>query len=147
MNYPYSSVMDSEWSSSSSFVFFRKGSPCLFLGDDIPNNSLCVSGARDQTTHSCIPSSSPASTYSALDRDRDRVSVLYFKRTLTCHGISAVSGKAGAVVGAFVFLYTTQNQDTFKAYAGFLTAIGGEEFTNCAGCGQLLRNDVYVYEM
>jgi PHS family inorganic phosphate transporter-like MFS transporter len=29
----------------------------------------------------------------------------------TCHGISAASGKLGAIVGSFGFLYLAQNQD------------------------------------
>ncbi|GJY99585.1 inorganic phosphate transporter 1-4 [Tanacetum coccineum] len=37
----------------------------------------------------------------------------------TCHGISAASGKLGAIVGAFGFLYLAQNQDPTKTDAGY----------------------------
>ncbi|KAG6495778.1 hypothetical protein ZIOFF_043605 [Zingiber officinale] len=33
----------------------------------------------------------------------------------TCHGISAATGKMGAIVGAFGFLYLAQNPDPAKA--------------------------------
>ncbi|KAA8550755.1 hypothetical protein F0562_002439 [Nyssa sinensis] len=42
----------------------------------------------------------------------------------TCHGISAASGKLGAIVGAFGFLYLAQNQDQAKADAGYPAGIG-----------------------
>ncbi|GAA0142362.1 secondary carrier transporter [Lithospermum erythrorhizon] len=42
----------------------------------------------------------------------------------TCHGISAASGKLGAMVGAFGFLYLAQNQDPAKADAGYPAGIG-----------------------
>ncbi|KAG2701058.1 hypothetical protein I3760_06G025900 [Carya illinoinensis] len=42
----------------------------------------------------------------------------------TCHGISAASGKAGAIVGAFGFLYASQNQDKSKADPGYPAGIG-----------------------
>ncbi|KAF5459371.1 hypothetical protein F2P56_023323 [Juglans regia] len=42
----------------------------------------------------------------------------------TCHGISAASGKLGAIVGAFGFLYLAQNQDKSKADAGYPAGIG-----------------------
>ncbi|OWM70075.1 inorganic phosphate transporter 1-4-like [Punica granatum] len=42
----------------------------------------------------------------------------------TCHGISAASGKAGAIIGAFGFLYAAQNQDKSKANAGYPAGIG-----------------------
>ncbi|OVA14892.1 General substrate transporter [Macleaya cordata] len=42
----------------------------------------------------------------------------------TCHGISAASGKAGAIIGAFGFLYLAQNQDPKKADAGYPAGIG-----------------------
>ncbi|KAF8388224.1 hypothetical protein HHK36_026890 [Tetracentron sinense] len=42
----------------------------------------------------------------------------------TCHGISAASGKAGAIVGAFGFLYAAQNQDKTKTDAGYPAGIG-----------------------
>ncbi|KAI9080582.1 hypothetical protein K1719_037443 [Acacia pycnantha] len=37
----------------------------------------------------------------------------------TCHGISAASGKLGAIVGSFGFLYLAQNKDKSKADAGY----------------------------
>lgn len=42
----------------------------------------------------------------------------------TCHGISAASGKLGAIVGAFGFLYLAQNQDKTKTDAGYHPGIG-----------------------
>ncbi|XP_057795582.1 probable inorganic phosphate transporter 1-5 [Salvia miltiorrhiza] len=42
----------------------------------------------------------------------------------TCHGISAAAGKAGAIVGAFGFLYAAQNQDGRKTDAGYPSGIG-----------------------
>ncbi|KAM7521706.1 hypothetical protein LguiA_011608 [Lonicera macranthoides] len=42
----------------------------------------------------------------------------------TCHGISAASGKLGAIVGAFGFLYLAQNQDKSKTDAGYPPGIG-----------------------
>ncbi|KAK4478199.1 hypothetical protein RD792_017482 [Penstemon davidsonii] len=42
----------------------------------------------------------------------------------TCHGISAAAGKAGAIVGAYGFLYAAQNQDRTKVDAGFRPGIG-----------------------
>lgn len=42
----------------------------------------------------------------------------------TCHGISAASGKAGAIIGAFGFLYAAQNQDRSKTDAGYPAGIG-----------------------
>ncbi|XP_075650468.1 inorganic phosphate transporter 1-4-like [Castanea sativa] len=42
----------------------------------------------------------------------------------TCHGISAAAGKAGAIVGAFGFLYLAQNKDKAKADAGYPAGIG-----------------------
>lgn len=42
----------------------------------------------------------------------------------TCHGISAASGKAGAIVGAFGFLYASQSQDKSKADPGYPAGIG-----------------------
>ncbi|KAJ8762807.1 hypothetical protein K2173_022936 [Erythroxylum novogranatense] len=42
----------------------------------------------------------------------------------TCHGISAAAGKAGAIIGAFGFLYAAQNQDKDKADAGYPAGIG-----------------------
>lgn len=42
----------------------------------------------------------------------------------TCHGISAASGKLGAMVGAFGFLYAAQSKDPAKTDAGFPPGIG-----------------------
>ncbi|KAG9141827.1 hypothetical protein Leryth_013954 [Lithospermum erythrorhizon] len=42
----------------------------------------------------------------------------------TCHGISAASGKAGAIIGAFGFLYASQSQDKTKTDAGYPAGIG-----------------------
>jgi len=40
----------------------------------------------------------------------------------TCHGISAAAGKAGAIIGAFGFLYASQ--DSVNPAAGFPPGIG-----------------------
>ncbi|KAL3812476.1 hypothetical protein ACJIZ3_013745 [Penstemon smallii] len=42
----------------------------------------------------------------------------------TCHGISAAAGKAGAIVGAYGFLYAAQNKDRTKVDAGYHPGIG-----------------------
>ncbi|MFS7973784.1 putative ABC-type phosphate transporter [Helianthus anomalus] len=42
----------------------------------------------------------------------------------TCHGISAASGKLGAIVGAFGFLYLSQNKDPAKTDHGYPPGIG-----------------------
>ncbi|KAJ1298766.1 hypothetical protein BS78_01G479000 [Paspalum vaginatum] len=42
----------------------------------------------------------------------------------TCHGISAAAGKAGAIVGAFGFLYAAQSQDRAHVDAGYSPGIG-----------------------
>ncbi|XP_078166630.1 putative inorganic phosphate transporter 1-4 [Carex rostrata] len=42
----------------------------------------------------------------------------------TCHGISAASGKAGAIVGAFGFLYAAQNKDPKLTDPGYPAGIG-----------------------
>jgi len=42
----------------------------------------------------------------------------------TCHGISSATGKLGAMVGAFGFLYLAQSQDPKKADAGYPAGIG-----------------------
>ncbi|KAM7279138.1 hypothetical protein ACFE04_006272 [Oxalis oulophora] len=42
----------------------------------------------------------------------------------TCHGISAASGKAGAIIGAFGFLYAAQSTDPKKTDAGYPAGIG-----------------------
>lgn len=42
----------------------------------------------------------------------------------TCHGISAAAGKAGAIIGAFGFLYLAQSPDAAKTDAGYPPGIG-----------------------
>lgn len=42
----------------------------------------------------------------------------------TCHGISAASGKAGAIIGAFGFLYAAQSTDKTQTDAGYPPGIG-----------------------
>ncbi|XP_061364539.1 low affinity inorganic phosphate transporter 1-like [Gastrolobium bilobum] len=42
----------------------------------------------------------------------------------TCHGISAAAGKAGAIIGAFGFLYASQDKDRTKRDAGYPAGIG-----------------------
>jgi PHS family inorganic phosphate transporter-like MFS transporter len=42
----------------------------------------------------------------------------------TCHGISAAAGKAGAIVGAFGFLYSSQSPNPKNTDAGYPTGIG-----------------------
>ncbi|PPS18222.1 hypothetical protein GOBAR_AA02355 [Gossypium barbadense] len=42
----------------------------------------------------------------------------------TCHGISAAAGKAGAIVGAFGFLYAAQSTDPAKTDTGYPPGIG-----------------------
>ncbi|KAH9302722.1 hypothetical protein KI387_014305 [Taxus chinensis] len=42
----------------------------------------------------------------------------------TCHGISAAAGKAGAIVGAFGFLYAAQSTHKKETDAGYPTGIG-----------------------
>ncbi|XP_028780717.1 probable inorganic phosphate transporter 1-5 isoform X2 [Neltuma alba] len=42
----------------------------------------------------------------------------------TCHGLSAAAGKAGAIVGAFGFLYAAQSKDPKKTDAGYPPGIG-----------------------
>ncbi|EFJ36212.1 hypothetical protein SELMODRAFT_438081 [Selaginella moellendorffii] len=42
----------------------------------------------------------------------------------TCHGISAAAGKAGAIVGAFGFLYLSQNQHEGQQEHGYPTGLG-----------------------
>lgn len=52
----------------------------------------------------------------------------------TCHGISAAAGKAGAIVGAFGFLYAAQNQDPGKTDAGYPPGIGIKNSLIVLGC-------------
>ncbi|KMT16628.1 hypothetical protein BVRB_3g049140 [Beta vulgaris subsp. vulgaris] len=42
----------------------------------------------------------------------------------TCHGISAAAGKAGAIVGAFGFVYASQEKDPAKRDHGYPAGIG-----------------------
>ncbi|KAK2443050.1 putative inorganic phosphate transporter 1-5 [Trifolium repens] len=42
----------------------------------------------------------------------------------TCHGISSAAGKAGAIIGAFGFLYASQSKDPKKRDAGYPAGIG-----------------------
>ncbi|KAG8370409.1 hypothetical protein BUALT_Bualt14G0113900 [Buddleja alternifolia] len=42
----------------------------------------------------------------------------------TCHGISAAAGKAGAIVGAYGFLYAAQSTDKTKTEHGYPPGIG-----------------------
>jgi PHS family inorganic phosphate transporter-like MFS transporter len=42
----------------------------------------------------------------------------------TCHGISAAAGKAGAIIGAFGFLYAAQSTDPAHVDAGYRPGIG-----------------------
>jgi PHS family inorganic phosphate transporter-like MFS transporter len=42
----------------------------------------------------------------------------------TCHGISAASGKVGAIIGSFGFLYLAQSPDPAKTAHGYLPGIG-----------------------
>ncbi|XP_073136151.1 low affinity inorganic phosphate transporter 1 [Henckelia pumila] len=52
----------------------------------------------------------------------------------TCHGISAASGKAGAIVGAFGFLYAAQPKDPSKRDAGYPAGIGVKYSLIVLGC-------------
>ena len=42
----------------------------------------------------------------------------------TCHGISAAAGKAGAIIGAFGFVYASQEKDPAKRDPGYPAGIG-----------------------
>ncbi|EYU18336.1 hypothetical protein ABFS82_07G046600 [Erythranthe guttata] len=52
----------------------------------------------------------------------------------TCHGISAAAGKAGAIIGAYGFLYAAQNQDKAKTDAGYPPGIGIKNALIILGC-------------
>ncbi|KAL8525199.1 hypothetical protein ACS0TY_014718 [Phlomoides rotata] len=52
----------------------------------------------------------------------------------TCHGISAAAGKAGAIVGAYGFLYASQNKDKTKTDVGFPPGIGIKNSLIVLGC-------------
>ncbi|XP_020113373.1 inorganic phosphate transporter 1-6-like [Ananas comosus] len=56
----------------------------------------------------------------------------------TCHGISAASGKLGAIIGSFGFLYLAQNPDPAKADHGYPPGIGvRNSLFLLAGCNLL----------
>ncbi|KAG1361394.1 inorganic phosphate transporter 1-4 [Cocos nucifera] len=56
----------------------------------------------------------------------------------TCHGISAASGKLGAIVGSFGFLYLAQNHDPAKTDHGYPPGIGvRNSLFLLAGCNLL----------
>jgi len=56
----------------------------------------------------------------------------------TCHGISAAAGKAGAIVGAFGFLYAAQDKDPAKRDYGYPAGIGvRNSLFLLAGCNLL----------
>ncbi|KAL1536140.1 Low affinity inorganic phosphate transporter 1 [Salvia divinorum] len=52
----------------------------------------------------------------------------------TCHGISSAAGKAGAMVGAFGFLYAAQSKDPKKTEAGYPAGIGVRNSLLVLGC-------------
>ncbi|KAI3459500.1 hypothetical protein Pfo_016163 [Paulownia fortunei] len=52
----------------------------------------------------------------------------------TCHGISAAAGKAGAIVGAFGFLYAAQPKDPTKRDVGYPAGIGIKYSLIVLGC-------------
>ncbi|KAI3459501.1 hypothetical protein Pfo_016164 [Paulownia fortunei] len=52
----------------------------------------------------------------------------------TCHGISAAAGKAGAIVGAYGFLYAAQSTDPAKTDAGYPPGIGVKNSLIVLGC-------------
>ncbi|TMW86874.1 hypothetical protein EJD97_020766 [Solanum chilense] len=56
----------------------------------------------------------------------------------TCHGISAAAGKAGAIVGAFGFLYAAQSTDPSKVDTGYPTGIGVKNALIVLGCVNFL---------
>ncbi|XP_022138411.1 inorganic phosphate transporter 1-4-like [Momordica charantia] len=56
----------------------------------------------------------------------------------TCHGISAASGKAGAIVGAFGFLYAAQSKDPNLTDPGYPTGIGVKNSLIVLGCVNFL---------
>ncbi|ONL93412.1 phosphate transporter protein10 [Zea mays] len=56
----------------------------------------------------------------------------------TCHGISAASGKVGAIIGSFGFLYLAQSQDPAKTAHGYAPGIGvRNSLLLLAGCSFL----------
>ncbi|XP_047940775.1 probable inorganic phosphate transporter 1-3 [Salvia hispanica] len=56
----------------------------------------------------------------------------------TCHGISAAAGKAGAIIGAFGFLYAAQPKDLSKRDHGYPAGIGIKNTLIVLGCVNLL---------
>ncbi|XP_058077920.1 low affinity inorganic phosphate transporter 1-like [Magnolia sinica] len=56
----------------------------------------------------------------------------------TCHGISAAAGKAGAIVGAFGFLYAAQSKDRTKTDHGYPPGIGVKNALIVLGVSNLL---------
>ncbi|CAA2980555.1 inorganic phosphate transporter 1-4-like isoform X3 [Olea europaea var. sylvestris] len=56
----------------------------------------------------------------------------------TCHGISAAAGKAGAIIGAFGFLYAAQPTDPNKTDAGYPPGIGIRNSLIVLGCVNFL---------
>ncbi|XP_068640440.1 inorganic phosphate transporter 1-4-like [Aristolochia californica] len=56
----------------------------------------------------------------------------------TCHGISAAAGKAGAIIGAFGFLYAAQNKDKGKTDPGYPAGIGVKNALLVLGVSNLL---------
>lgn len=56
----------------------------------------------------------------------------------TCHGISAAAGKAGAIVGAFGFLYAAQPHDPEKTDPGYPPGIGIKNTLIVLGCVNVL---------
>ncbi|KAL4191360.1 hypothetical protein AMTRI_Chr07g29520 [Amborella trichopoda] len=56
----------------------------------------------------------------------------------TCHGISAASGKAGAMVGAFGFLYAAQKKNKALAELGYPAGIGMRNTLIILDCINLL---------
>lgn len=52
----------------------------------------------------------------------------------TCHGISAAAGKAGAIVGAFGFLYAAQPKEKSQRDAGYPAGIGVKYSLIVLGC-------------
>jgi len=51
----------------------------------------------------------------------------------TCHGISAAAGKAGAMIGAFGFLYAAQSQNVTEVEPGYRKGIGMKNTLICLG--------------
>ncbi|KAL6648840.1 hypothetical protein ACP70R_013064 [Stipagrostis hirtigluma subsp. patula] len=60
----------------------------------------------------------------------------------TCHGISAASGKVGAIIGSFGFQYLAQSQDPDKVAHGYRPGIGVRNslflLAVCSGLGFML---------